>query len=71
MMSTPQGTPAYQGPGDTVPPEAKPGFKTSEAWLSATVSTALLSFGEAGLWPAAAVAIGYALSRSLAKFATR
>lgn len=67
MMSTPQGTPAYQGPGDTVPPEAKPGYKSSEGWLSAAAITTLAAFGEVAVWPIAAVAVGYALSRALTK----
>jgi hypothetical protein len=51
-----------------VPPETKPGYKSSEGWLSAAAITTLAAFGEVAVWPIAAVAIGYALSRALTKF---
>lgn len=48
-------------------PEPKQGYKTTEAWLSATAITGLLAFGAEAMWPIAAIAIGYSLSRAFTK----
>ena len=49
------------------PAEPKSGYKTTEAWLAATAITGLLAFGAEAMWPIAAIAIGYSLSRALTK----
>ena len=47
--------------------EPKPGYKTTEGWISAAAITGLLELGPQAMWPVAVIAVGYAVSRALAK----